>query len=258
MPAVLPPCQACDQPTDLHLCPDCQADLRALLRFLDADLRELHTETIRQSNKTSGPGGRATTEPPLPFNPAAAEATARIHHITTTTFSLLNEPKPASWERALARLQRLVPLIAYQQWAGHLLNEARQAHDWAERIIDTPPERAYVAPCGTCANDLYAPKDATTTTCPKCGTTASIAGHYEERMNRARDQYLTKRQLRILLPDQPPLPRSTLDTWLERDKRATMSPDPYTGEPRYRFGDVLNLYDTWKIERARQTKTSAA
>lgn len=258
MPAVLPPCQACDQPTELHLCPDCRADLRALLRLLDVDLHELHTETIRQSHKTSGPGGRTATGQPLPFNPAAVEATARIHHIITTTYGLLHQPVPGTWVQALAILGRHVTLIAYHDWAGHLLNEARRAHERAERIIDTPPERAYVAPCTTCSHDLYAPKDAATVACPKCGTVASIAGHFEARMNRARDQYLTKKQLRILLPTQPTLPRSTLDTWLDRDKRATTSPDPYTGELRYRFGDVLDLYDTWKNTRPRQTNNRAA
>lgn len=258
MPALLPPCMGCDTPADLHLCPDCQADLRALLRHLAADLRELHTETIRQSHKTSGPGGRTTTEPPLPFNPAAVEATARIHHIITTTLGLLRHPRRRTWAADLRHLTQHVALIAYHDWAGHLYHEAHAAHDRAQRIIDTPPERAYVAPCNTCRHDLYAPKDAALVTCPKCGTTADISGYYEARMERARDQYLTKKQLTILLPQNPQVPRSTLDTWLGRDRRATPSPDPYTGEARYRFGDVLDLYDTWKNARSRRMNNRAA
>lgn len=158
------------------ICGDCQAALRRALQLAAAIAGDLDAAVARQLRH--GHGGRPS-EPPLPYDPAAADTAMTLRTVLAdVTGRLAAEdgklPPRAIGIGAMAKwMERQVPRIAARADAAAICTDIRHAVDRAVKVLDGPPERHPAGQCGACGRALLAPPGADEARCPWCGTVAT-------------------------------------------------------------------------------------
>jgi hypothetical protein len=143
-----------------------------------------------------------------------------------------------------------VDAIACDEAAGQIYADVKAAVSSIERVINRPIPEQF---CGTCTTPvdstpcdlaLYAPREATEVTCPRCKTTHNIERLFDQTLNNSDDKSFTISELhRTVLPAvREYVPPRTLQHWAARGR---LVPTGYTseGEPRFMLADVRRLRD---------------
>lgn len=217
---------------DRWLCDWCVEQWETDLRNAPTLAAELDKAIAKQARMTDGAGRGGGDDNPLPFNPSAARARARLNKAAIDAAQRLGiQP----WTAA-ALLAATRNTIAQHREAPDLAAELRAATRQALATIDRPRPTTYLGPCPTCRLATHVPEGATTHTCP-CGQIIIVAQALAAREAAIADVLVTWRELL----DAHIAPRSTLYWW--RSHRLLVPVTDWCGQPMYRLGDAKDLRD---------------
>lgn len=255
------------------LCMDDTADLAAQLRAVDDLVDDLDVTFSRQDQLIGPWGGVGTArEKPLPFKVDAPEAaylvsstlTAWAREIASTyTPSVYRTVDPHDPTRlpnslSIAGLAARVLLdgldaLRRRQDAGQAYDEIVAALREGRRVVDRPVERRYIGTCQgshedtECSADLYAPVNADTMVCQRCGIRWDVAHLRAALAERAPNETGTTTiiagYLRTVGID---VSAQAVRRWArpENGRPPRLHPAGHDnwGRPLYRLGDALDVY----------------
>ena len=152
---------------------------------------------------------------------------------------------------AAAWLAHNTTAIARREDAADCYRDITNAIHDIEHLINRPIPDQFCGVCTiryegkSCQLALYAPRDATQVTCPRCKTTHNIAKLFEDALKDSDDMSFTLKELHeaILPAIREYIPLRTLQHWAAT---ARIIPTGYdaAGDPRYLLADVRRLADT--------------
>jgi hypothetical protein len=278
-----PLCQACARPSDAFLCRNCGDKLTRALGHVPDLVAELEVTVARLAHTGGASIGviSPSTEQALPFHWEAANVAWDLANVLGTWARLTAEhvgaelhleaervPPPRvdpsaaivqaprdTASRASRWLLRYVMTIRLHPAGGQALEEITDAIKAVWRVIDKPPERAYVGPCGAelddgahCTQDLYGRPEWATVRCPACDAEWDMAERRDWLLRQLEGYLLTATEMSRALP-----------TWLGvqvtadmirgygfRHKIRQYAAHPWDARqaPRYRVGDVLDVLES--------------
>lgn len=238
---------ACGKPTggDTYLCPDCTTGVHESLAGTPSLVVDLELTMTRQRRFGDPAAMGRTHNDVLPFNPGAATILRDLHTELASAVRMYRLTQPATppgdhpaamsgW--LLARLPHMVGL----PWAPTLLR-ITHVTTRGQRIIDSPPDRTYAGPCGTCGTDLYAKPEEAHATCHDCGVTYDLATRRAWLLDVVDDQLATATEIaRALTTLHTPVTAERIRQWKRRN-RVTVRGTDRRGDPLFRVGDVVDL-----------------
>lgn len=214
----------------MYLCWGCCKILKRRLdeaAWLAGELTVTVTRQARITAQADRVGG-ANAERPLPFHWSASDTAWALHNTLGTWAREQCETRgmeyvplgrhrvPAGFTDTTSGIARWlshhVLSIAMSEAAGQVFDEISDAVSAALRMIDRPPPRMYIGPCGEahevghCDADIYVSTGAAEATCPACGATHSVDQRRAELRAQVRGLLGTAAELARLLPwvlDQP-------------------------------------------------------
>lgn len=235
--------------SDGFLCTSCQNKVSLMLSHVPALAFEANLSLLKQTSFVERGdvvrSGQAEEEDPLPFNPAARTALARLGlALGARDGSLVDIALRA---RSLAA--DLGPVLrnpGAARWAWKLSQAVRSC----QRVIERPADVWYLGPCPGCRADLYAERDAEDVACP-CGWHATREEHQHAALDRADDVWLTVGELvGAITQAGETVSRDQINNWIKREglvREKRSRPIWRNGKllPRtvyvYRLGDVRAL-----------------
>ena len=244
------PCPVCAAPAPTTVvCWACAKRIGHLLVMLGEDLAELYAQLNPAGHRTGGAGSRAA-ETPLPVNLRAVQTLDDVRTVLVgwTREACEHEggwPDEDTEQAMLRRLRRT-------RWASHpaadeLLDELEYTHTEVLAVIDNPPERRYLGPCGavdedgnTCDGDVIQRG----TRMPKCRDCGASHSH-DERMawitDMAADRLVTASEAAGALSAWGEQITSKLvHSWADRGRIMARARNQ-RGHQMFRFGDVRVL-----------------
>ncbi|WP_148310196.1 hypothetical protein [Nocardia otitidiscaviarum] len=278
-------CGACSRSTDMFLCWDCCRELRNRLETIAWLAGELDITLTRQ-DRIGTPGGRVSgsVDKPLPFHTAASEAAWVLRNTITTWVRELCESRAIDYvplgfvdtlfvgplrpgERYVPRgyvettsgaarwLAHHATSIALSDCAAEAYDEITDAMRAAMRVIDRPPGRMFVGPCGApisngeCATDIYVSPGREHARCPDCGTTHSVTERREQLQQQVRGLLGTAAELARLLPwiMNAPITRKRITYYA---RRGMVSRREHRGETVFQIGEVIDAHIQCEERRA--------
>jgi hypothetical protein len=255
-------CVACSRSTDMFLCWDCCKTLKKRLDAAAWIADEIEVTLTRQDRigETGARIGRAT-EQPLPFHLAASETAWVLRNTLTTWTRELCETRSLKYDgetstRGVAQwLSRNVVAIALSEGASEAFDEIDAAVKAAHRVIDRPPGRLYIGPCGEvlsgvrCEADLFVTMGHYETRCPVCGATHSVDDRREQLRDQVRGILGTAAELARLLPWilDSPITRKRI-TYYERTKM--IFPRNVSGTKMYQIGEIIDAHVQFESRHA--------
>lgn len=281
-------CVACSQATEMFLCWECCKTLKSRLDSVAWLSPELDLTLSRQAH-TASPSDRigGNPEQPLIFHAAASETGWVLRNTLSTWARDLCEtrgieyiplgylhPLPPGFvgplrpgERHIAAdfvdttpglaawLAHHVTSIAMQQAAGECFDEISAAVAAVHRVIDRPPGRMYIGPCGDvfqgvkCEADLYVTIGSPEACCPVCGATHEVESRRDMLYQQVRGVLGTAAELARLLPwiMDAPITRKRI-TYYERIDAVTAR--LVGGERMYQIGEVIDAHRAFEARRA--------
>lgn len=227
-----------------------------------------------------GTGGGPAEESPLPFDPRVRPAMINLTRCVDAVVSMVQTRTPdgvpvngtlgrrAMWLTTHIGFLRRQVGTADLAWFEDLVTAVRHV----ERIVDRPPERAYMGQCNrivgteqqTCDTDLYVdvtydederPAFSPFVLCPSCGETWPTRERRDVMLRAAQDQLLIPADLsRALTRMQDPVTPERIRKWVERRQLVPRGTDR-NGRAQYRLGDVRDLLRQHeaRLERRRTT-----
>ena len=251
-------CAACrDIPVhDVYVCQRCMDDLHGHLHAVPELTKDLRIEAAKLARHGHGPATfTPTVERPLPVNLAAAGVLRELRKVLAVASVALRSGVYGSIPAMAAWLIEHEDVIAGDPDGGTLCARLAEVMRRARRVIDNPPERIYIGRCD-CTLDggehprLYARAGERWHQCPDCETVHDASRKWEDLQASLADYGLTRQDIKTLLPQIPP---KTLDNWIDRAPvklhRLGISA---SGDPTYRYGDVLALDARRREWRKRQ------
>lgn len=278
-------CAACSRATDMFLCWSCCKDLKKRLDAAAWLALELDVTLTRQ-DRIGEPGDRigGTPESPLPFHLAASEAVWVLRNTLTTWAREICETRgieylplgylPSSFVGPLRPGEKCVPqnftestngvarwlshnavAVALSEGAGEAFDEISEAVKSAQRVIDRPPGRIYIGPCGgafngvPCDADIYVTMGQPETRCPICGSTYSVDERREQLREQVRGLLGTAAELARLLPWvlDSPITRKRIAYYANR---GFISRRDLGGETVFQIGEVIDAHIQCEARRA--------
>lgn len=278
-------CAACSRATEMFLCWECCKTLKSRLDTVAWLAPELDITLSRQAHTTS-PGDRigGTPEQPLPFHVAASEATWVLHNTLSTWARDICETRgigyvpigylPTEFVGPLRPSERRVPAefvdstagiaawlsyyvtsIAGSPGAGECFDEISAAVASAHRVVDRPPGRMYIGPCGDvlngvkCDADIYITLGSPEVSCPVCGATHEVERRRDELHHQVRGMLGTAAELARLLPWilDSPITRKRI-TYYAKIKAIT--PRSVGGETMFQIGEVIDAHVQFEAKHA--------
>ncbi|MCM6778053.1 hypothetical protein NDR87_30840 [Nocardia sp. CDC159] len=255
-------CAACSRETDMFLCWHCCRTLRDRLETAAWLATELDVTLARQ-DRMGGPGNMARrgAEMPLPLHLAASEAGWVLRNTVTAWARDVCETRDIEYPDAagtadVARwLARNAVSIALSEGAGQAFEEIDAAVKSAQRVIDRPPGRLYVGPCGAesdgaqCHADIYVRMGSEEARCPVCGTAHSVEQRREELRAQVRELLGTAAELARLLPwiMGAPITRKRITYYANK---GMISRREHRGETVFQIGEVIDAHIQCEGRRA--------
>lgn len=114
-------CDRCGRPVadGAHCCNACVEQTRENLVFIAETGSELETTLTRQDRVSTGNGGRASAETPLPVNLYASDVSHRLRNVLTTWARVLVEESGADWPPRQEPVSGPVCRQAARTWCTH-------------------------------------------------------------------------------------------------------------------------------------------
>ncbi len=269
------PCvTSCGRPAEgAFLCRWCGDELGHDLTGVGELAGELDTAVARLSRLGDTVAITHQGPPPIPFDPGAAEAQAVLVNTLSTWCREVSdrtghelpaddEGQVAGWLRARMHIIRTHPA------AAEIVDEITHAVRNGWRVVDRPPGKAFVGPCGSetpqgpCTVDLYARSDPSwpgqldprqaVIACPGCGAEWNTEKRREWLRDRLRGALATPREIAAAGPIAGcAVNVKTIRTWA--DRRVIMSyPNPTGGPARHEIGEVIDRATAISTRSARQ------
>jgi hypothetical protein len=258
-------CAACVEQTNVNL--DWIADLHD----------ELETTLTRQDRVSSGTGGRASAETPLPLNLHASDVGHR-HALTTWARIVIDERGFAPPDDNLTEIARFIRgvtgWIARQDWGPECFDELSRVAVDLGRAIDSPPPMISLGTCDAdnCEGELRAHQGAAFVRCPECRESYDVAKRKDQLLARADHRRFNAASLARILtalgslgPDGRPVVREA--KWIYNRvqwKLLAAAGEDDSGRPTYSLGAARRLHDQdiqqaiLKAARAAEKETQAA
>lgn len=269
----------------MFLCWDCTKTLKSRLDAVIWLAPELDLTLSRQAHTTS-PGDRigGTPEQPLPFHAGASEIVWVLHNTLSTWARDLCETRGIDYmplgylssafvgplrqgERRIpngfvestagiaAWLSHYVTSISGTESAGECFDEISAAVAAAHRVIDRPPGRMYIGPCGEvlnvveCDADIYITLGQYEAVCPVCGATHEVEQRRERLQAQVRGILGTAAELARLLPWilDSPVTRKRI-TYYSRIGAITAR--DVAGETMFQIGEVIDAHVAFEARHA--------
>lgn len=149
------PCEVCGRPVgDASVCARCGQDVERKLGNVPAVAFQLHLVITRQTRYVTQTDGSRATETPVPFHVKAGEARDVLRNVLVGWTRLYAEEAKAdlpvdSLSAMSAFLLSRVEWFRHHVLAAEFVDEVLAATITAERLIDSPPNRA-TFPVGPC------------------------------------------------------------------------------------------------------------
>jgi hypothetical protein len=248
------------------VCGACIGELERALGNVAFYADQLQVTFSRQARTGSG-GGRRGGERPLPYNPRAAHAGAKLRAVLITWVNVVEQaagaplPGPAcvackhpSCRRIKGRRRPGGSLGQMSRWLLLHIDTIRQHESGAtiadtivtavcgaESAVDRPAERVYSGPCDECGKDMYGRLGAVVVACLGCGLEYDVAARVEWLMVAAEDVLATAIEIsRAMNRLGVELKVDRIYQWVSRKRLIPAGLDA-NRRSLYRFGDVLDL-----------------
>lgn len=284
-------CVACSRATEMFLCWECTKTLKSRLDSVSWLAPDLDLTLARQT-RTTEPGDRVggQQERPVPFHQPASETAWVLHNTLSTWARDLCETRgityiplgylpslPPGFMGPLPRGERYeqhvqpdfidstagiaawlahhTVSISCSESAGECFDEISAAIAAASRVIDRPPGRMYIGPCGEtlngvrCDADIYITLGRPEARCPVCGATHDVDQRRAALHHQVRSMLGTAAELARLLPwiMDSPITRKRI-TYYERIKK--VMPRKVNGQTMYQVGEVIDAHVQFEAKHA--------
>jgi hypothetical protein len=251
----------CGRPTDAYVCAACAAKLTQALAETPWLWDELQTTIAgrRGVDYRRGGGGSRSTEKPLPYNAAAAEAARDLRAILTAwvlfcSDNQIRHQSPHSgipgWDHPYQTSRWLlwrVDGLTLHELGPDAVDEITRAVAHGTRLIDRRPDRWYAGPCD-CGEDLYARMQKGTVRCRarECDLEYDVADRRDWLLNASREELADVQTISRAVSwlGGQPITHKRIQKWSERGRiksRGTKVDDRGNIRKLYQVGDVLNL-----------------
>lgn len=230
-------------------------DVGAVGQHLSA---ELDVALSRQVRIGGGSGGRRSAEKPLPYDATSSEALAVLR---STLVGWVREivddsPWPADRLDSMAGwLLARMPVLVVHKAADEAFEEIGSAVANARRAVDRPVSRVFAGVCANvptqdgvtvgppCDGRVYGRPGRSVALCEKCRHSHDVEARRQEMLDELDDRLFTAAEIATLgvyLGDafDRARTRKLINAWASRgllDVRGLSA----AGDPRYRFGDVI-------------------
>jgi hypothetical protein len=276
-------CHRCGRPVadSAPCCTACVEQTRTNLDYVAANAGELETTLTRQDRVSSGTGGRASAETPLPINLHASDVGHRLRNTLSTWTRLVAEERGTTLDEAFpscsgddgswcthkrCRDSRLVSnkdmaswlkdrlgWIAHREWGPECFDQLSRCAVELQRAIDSPPPMIALGKCDreNCGGELRAHPEAAFVKCPKCRDPYDVAKRKAVLLDRANHIQRGAASLARILtalgdrdPEGRPIVRN--EKWItnrvQRKQLLPVGKDP-SGRPLYSLGAARRLHD---------------
>ncbi len=242
-----------------RICPDCVQELKQLLGSVPELLRDLDVALSRQS-RIGTPSGRKGHERPLPYDPAASEATAVLlaHTITRWALDVWRHARMIpgqGWgatrppDNPVVYLVAVLDRIRTRRYAATMLDEIRAAVTNAREVIDLSKDYLEAGTCPTCSARLLARPGDVQITCRRCGARWGVQERRSVMLADAEGRWLTATQCERLVDVflrhgttdriRKRVPAGSVRGWASKGLIEPRGLNEQ-GSPLYRLGDVLD------------------
>jgi hypothetical protein len=245
----------CGRPTRdaAYVCDGCADKLARALGEVPWLSDELET-TITRQRALPTEGGSRSTETPLPWHEAAADARRTLHGLLGTWVRFCDEehvrhssPRlglPADRLPDMSRwLLWRVDGLALRDIGLEAVDEITDAVAGCHRLIDRRPDRWYAGPCVTegCGADLYAQRREGAVRCRSCGEVYDVATRRTWLLGEAEDRLAPAHDIARAVSwlGAQPLTADRVRKWAERGRIVAHGHDGT--RPLYRIGDAIDL-----------------
>jgi hypothetical protein len=268
-----------------YCCTACVDQTRDNLAFIAEIASDLETTLTRQDRVSSGTGGRASAETPLPINLHASDVGARLRNTLTTWTRLVAEERGTSLDEAFpsctgddgswcthkaCRDSRLVSnadmarwlsdrlgWIAHREWGPACFDELSRVAVDLGRAVDSPPPMISLGTCEAdgCDGELRAHQEATFVKCPVCRESYDIAKRKDALLSKADHLRRNAASIARILTAATgvELPVKHVYNWAQRGDLTAVGHDD-AKRPLYSLGAARRLH----LERIQQAILKAA
>lgn len=233
-----------------YCCVDCTDQTNANLDWI-ADLhQELETTLTRQDRVSSGTGGRASAETPLPLNLHASDVGHRLRNALTTWARIVIDERgfvpPDDDLTEIARFIRGVTgWIARQDWGPACFDELSRVAVDLGRAIDSPPPMISLGTCDAdgCDGELRAHQEAAFVRCPECRESYDIARRKDQLLQKADHLRRNAASIARILTAATgtELPVKKVYNWVQRGNLVPVGKDD-SRRPLYSLGAARRLH----------------
>lgn len=244
----------------IQFCRTCDGRLTAWLREIPDLFIQLDITITRQDRFSVGrEGGRSATRP-LPFNEGASNARADLDLALVNAAKLLGGMADLSLGLSgwlIDEADRIRTHLA----SAAIYAEIEQGVKRARRAIDRPAEKVFAGPCNTeisayggvawCVEDLYALPGKETVTCRVCGTEHDVQSRREWMLAQLHDEEVDAGLMASTLTQLGFRIHSATIRRYAADGLLTVA-SRVNGTPRYRIGEVLNVFLVKKSQQGRK------
>lgn len=248
-----PACLSCHQRppgAGAYVCGTCLGVLGDALDSVPHVLTELDTARTRLARIGTGPARRATTERPLGYRPAAADAGDRLT-LTLTGWTrhysaTLAAPDAPATDPAGCAAWLAAHLDEIRAWpcSAEAVHETRVVVRVAWRAVDRPAARVYGGPCEVCGAEVAGTPGAATMACRGCGAAHDAAARRAYVLDALREHLATAAEIAGGLGEVYGLVlnRKRINQWAHRGRLAAHATTPDArADPLFRVGDVLDI-----------------
>lgn len=218
--------------------------------------RELEVVT-RRATRYGARSERPSSSTPVVFNTAASDLAHEVRDVCMSWMTLVCEvrhvprPHPSEWTAAglAGWLADHVVDLAQVEPAFDCLEEMRELHARALRMIDRPEEMEFVGPCqsetpGVECDGVYARRGSDTRSCSECGVCVDVPAVMEATRARLEETLFTESELvaalRVALGRT--IPRQTIHSWVTSGRLTDRS-------GRFKLADAVALGESYKPKR---------
>lgn len=263
------------------LCDQCAWELRRDLDQLPDLLDELDTTIGQQARISRGRGNPRRGM--VTYNLHAADIRDQAHALLHQWTVTIHGGNPATWpapewlDPMCRLLAATVDGIAHRDDAARIHRDITDLTRRITRAIDRPADRIYAGTCGAlvqpdpdtqpgdgtargatghwrCDQPLYARPGAGLVTCQTCGAHHDVRRRRDHMLNQLDDMLLPAAQIAGLVAYLGDLGtgrnqvRKLINQWHHRGRIASHGATR-TGQPKFVFGEVLDLLTAWQAER---------
>lgn len=288
-------CHRCGRPVadSAPCCTACVEQTKANLDYVAANAADLETTLTRQDRVSSGTGGRASAETPLPINLHASDVGHRLRNTLTTwtrlvaeergttlreafppctggdgswcTHKACRDPQYVSNKDMAAWLSDRLGWIAHREWGPDCFDELSRVAVDLGRAIDSPPPMISLGRCDAddCNGELRAHQEAVFVRCPECRESYDIAKRKDQLLQKADHLRRNAASIARILTAATgtELPVKKVYNWVQRGNLVPVGKDD-SRRPLYSLGAArrLHLNDIQQAiaKAARATEKQAA